>query len=328
MTYSESIEKVVKINRNLSFWICQKSALKQCWFLAWKIFVFSLVQRWIRVVQRFSGNEQRWIRAEAFLNQSWLALTVSETSTRESNWPDVLSQIWYQNSVDDFLSITSKKLFAEKTDFYAVYMFSFCQLSISFFQKIESLNFFSFYFSSAFQPLEEVYLMGSVQKRNRHHGNVFLNKNKIFNIIKKSGKRRYLLLKSGNRRYFSTKRRYLAANFRLSGHFLPFSSTYARASYKKWQTKVWFGKTAKHFHQKLFSTTQVWTSEFQCQFFRIQKLPALTSTASVLIQRCTISESFWKALLQLWSMLKNRFSLRQNQSWTALFQRQFPLKQC
>ena len=60
----------------------RKSALFQRWFLALKISVFSAVQSWIRAVQRFSGNEQRWNRRESILNQSWSALNVSETSTR------------------------------------------------------------------------------------------------------------------------------------------------------------------------------------------------------------------------------------------------------
>ena len=45
-------------------------------------FCFSAVQSWISAFQRFSGNEQRWNRPESFLNQSWSALNVSETSTR------------------------------------------------------------------------------------------------------------------------------------------------------------------------------------------------------------------------------------------------------
>ena len=58
------------------------TALFQRWFLSLKISVFSAVQSWISAVQRFSGNEQRWKRPESILNQSWLALNVSETSTR------------------------------------------------------------------------------------------------------------------------------------------------------------------------------------------------------------------------------------------------------
>ena len=82
----------------MSFWIIQNSslfsavsekisagtALFQRWFLALKISVFSAVQSWIGAVQRFSGNQQRWNRPESILNQSWSALNVSETSTRES----------------------------------------------------------------------------------------------------------------------------------------------------------------------------------------------------------------------------------------------------
>ena len=50
----------------------------QCWFSTLENFVFS-------AVQRFSGNEQRWIRTETFLIQSWSAPSVSGTSTRYSN---------------------------------------------------------------------------------------------------------------------------------------------------------------------------------------------------------------------------------------------------
>ena len=99
------ILKKRKINQKFSFWIIQKSALFsvvseeisafqlwvnavsekisteialfQRWFLALKISVFS-------AVQRFSGNEQRWNRPESILNQSWSALNVSETSTRDT----------------------------------------------------------------------------------------------------------------------------------------------------------------------------------------------------------------------------------------------------
>ena len=60
------------------------TALFQRWFLALKISVFSAVQSWISAVQRFSGNEQRWNRPESILKQSWSALNVSETSTRDS----------------------------------------------------------------------------------------------------------------------------------------------------------------------------------------------------------------------------------------------------
>ena len=49
------------------------------WFLALRIFVFS-------AVQRFSGNEQRWNRPENFLDQSWSALNVFETSIPGSAW--------------------------------------------------------------------------------------------------------------------------------------------------------------------------------------------------------------------------------------------------
>ena len=99
------------MNQQLSFWIFKKSALFsavseeisavqlwisavsekisaetalfQRWFLVLKISVFSAVQSWISAVQIFSGNEQRWNRPESILNQSWSALNVSETSTRE-----------------------------------------------------------------------------------------------------------------------------------------------------------------------------------------------------------------------------------------------------
>ena len=44
----------------------------------------SAVHLWIIAVQKLSGNEERWIRAETILNQSLSALDVSETSTRVS----------------------------------------------------------------------------------------------------------------------------------------------------------------------------------------------------------------------------------------------------
>ena len=50
-------------------------------FLILKNFVISAVQSWISALQQFSGNEQRWIRNETFLNQNQLALNVSKTST-------------------------------------------------------------------------------------------------------------------------------------------------------------------------------------------------------------------------------------------------------
>ena len=66
--------------------ISAETALFQRWFWALKISVFSAVQSWISAVQRFSGDEQRWNRPESILNQSWLALNVSETSTRVTIW--------------------------------------------------------------------------------------------------------------------------------------------------------------------------------------------------------------------------------------------------
>ena len=56
----------------------------QHWFLAVKFFVFS-------AVQRFSPNEQHWIRTEIFMNHSWSALTLCQTS----NW----FEFNYQQSV-------------------------------------------------------------------------------------------------------------------------------------------------------------------------------------------------------------------------------------
>ena len=112
LRYLDKFWKKCKINQKFSFWIIQKSALFsalseeisavqlwisavsekisaetalfQRWFLALKISVFSAVQSWISAVQRFSGNEQRWSRPESILNQSWSALNVSETSTRDT----------------------------------------------------------------------------------------------------------------------------------------------------------------------------------------------------------------------------------------------------
>ena len=81
-------ENFEKRSRKLSLWIRQKSALfssfrrNQRWFLALKIFVFSVLQSWISAVQRFSCDEQRWNRPENILNQSWSALNVFEASTR------------------------------------------------------------------------------------------------------------------------------------------------------------------------------------------------------------------------------------------------------
>ena len=61
------------------------------------IWVFSAVESWIRAVQRFSGNEQRWIRTETFLNQSWTALICSGTSTRdEFCWRCLLKWFFFQ----------------------------------------------------------------------------------------------------------------------------------------------------------------------------------------------------------------------------------------
>ena len=68
-----------------------ESALFQRWYLALKIFVFSAVQSLISAVQRFSGNEKRWNRPEIVLNQSWSALNISETSTREAQ-PGILGE--------------------------------------------------------------------------------------------------------------------------------------------------------------------------------------------------------------------------------------------
>ena len=94
---SKNFQKKWTLNQKLSFWIHQKSELLiavsekiradrplfQRWFLALKKFVFSAVQSSVSAVHRFSGNEQRWNRPEIILNQSWSALNVSETSTRE-----------------------------------------------------------------------------------------------------------------------------------------------------------------------------------------------------------------------------------------------------
>ena len=126
---TEVLPKILKkkwnMNQKFSFWIRQKSALFiavseetnavqpwisavsekistdtalfQRWFWALKIFVFSAVQSWFSAVQRFSGNEQRWNRPEIILNQSWSALNVSETSTRDI--------IFFGNSFYNFYSL-------------------------------------------------------------------------------------------------------------------------------------------------------------------------------------------------------------------------------
>ena len=90
-----------KFNNKTSFWIREKSVLFQTksalfsWISAVsekisaetasltfisEIFFSGAVQSWISAVQRFLNNEQRWIRAKILLNQSWITLTVSETS--------------------------------------------------------------------------------------------------------------------------------------------------------------------------------------------------------------------------------------------------------
>ena len=64
-------------NQTESFWIHQKTALFKS--VSEEIRAFQL---WISVVERFSGNEQRRIRAETFPNKRWIVLKFSETSTR------------------------------------------------------------------------------------------------------------------------------------------------------------------------------------------------------------------------------------------------------
>ena len=80
---SEEISAVQLWISAVSEKISAETAMFQHWFLSLKISIFSAVQSWISAVQRFSGNEQRWNRPESILNQSWSALNVSETQTRE-----------------------------------------------------------------------------------------------------------------------------------------------------------------------------------------------------------------------------------------------------
>ena len=82
----------------------------QRWFLALKISVLSAVQSWIRAVQRFSGNKQHWNRPESILNQSWSALNVSETSTREGEGcakliPKSQMRLWWHAKTAPILDI-------------------------------------------------------------------------------------------------------------------------------------------------------------------------------------------------------------------------------
>ena len=81
---SGNIENISAVFEEIS--AVSESALNQpcsaLIFLTLNIFVLRAVQSWISDVQRFSGNERHWIRTETFLNQSWSALNVSETSTR------------------------------------------------------------------------------------------------------------------------------------------------------------------------------------------------------------------------------------------------------
>ena len=76
-TTSKHFEK----NKNITG-ICHSEFIKNQRISALSQRCFRQNQCWNSVVQRFSDNEERWIRTETFLNQSWSALTVSKTSTR------------------------------------------------------------------------------------------------------------------------------------------------------------------------------------------------------------------------------------------------------
>ena len=82
----ELFQKTSAVLRSVWEKISTETDLVQRWFRALKFGGFSAVQSRIRSVQRFSGNELRWIRTETFLNQSWSVLIYYGKSTRVSHY--------------------------------------------------------------------------------------------------------------------------------------------------------------------------------------------------------------------------------------------------
>ena len=83
-----------------------------------KIWGFQRCSELNQGVQRFSGNEQRWIRTEAFLNQSWSALICSGTSSRvgfgkKRGFASFTIQSIEINAIVTFAILSSRKLVSE-----------------------------------------------------------------------------------------------------------------------------------------------------------------------------------------------------------------------